>query len=325
MSCPHIVWRLALCLASLAPLACAPANAQDYPERPIRFIVPNPPGGGTDILARTIAQKTGQAMGWTLVVENRPGAGGNIGLDLAAKAAPDGYTIVMGESSNLAINPSLYGKLPYDSVRDFTPIVLVGAMPLVLVTGAQQPYRSLQDLVTAGRAGTLDMGSAGNGTVGHLAGEMFGKRAGITLLHVPYKGAAAVMNDTISGEVDFFFGSLPSVIGQIRAGKLRALAVSSAQRQNALPDVPTVAESGHPQFEANAWYGILVPSKTPDDIAATLGAAFGQVLASPDMRRTLAESGVEVLAWPSDRFGKFIASERAKWAQAVKDAGARVD
>jgi len=310
--------------ASLA-LVASGAWGQAYPERPIRFIVPNPPGGGTDILSRTIAGKLSEMLQWRIVVDNRPGAGGNIGLDLAAKATSDGYTIVMGETSNLAINPSLYSKLPYDSVRDFAPIIQVGSVPLVLVVSQSRPYRSLSDVVAAAKASKLTFASAGSGTVGHLAGELMKRTAGIELLHVPYKGAAPALTDVVGGQVDLFFASLPAAGPQVKAGRLRALAVSSARRAGAMPELATIAESGYPGFEASPWYGVLAPAGAEPAIVTRLNTEIARALRAPDVSARLANDGVELQAGAPQAFAAAIASERAKWAKVVKDSGARVD
>ena len=282
----------ALCALLLA--APAPAFAQAYPSKPIRFIVPNPPGGGTDTLSRVLANKLGELLQWQIVVDNRAGAGGNVGLDAAAKTPTDGHTVVMGEASNLAINPSLYAKLPYDPVKDFAPVALIGSVPLVLVVAADRPYNSLSSVIAAARAGSLTFASAGNGTVGHLVGEIWKRDAGVELLHVPYKGAAQAMTDVMGGQVDLFFASLPAAMPLIRSGKLRALAVTSAQRAASLPEVPTVAESGYRDFDSSTWYGVLVPAGTPPVIVARLNAEINRVLRSPDMQIRFANDGVVV-------------------------------
>jgi tripartite-type tricarboxylate transporter receptor subunit TctC len=296
-----------------------------YPAKPIRFIVPNPPGGGTDALSRTLAGKMSEVLQWQIVVENRPGAGGNVGLDAAAKSAPDGYTLVMGESSNLAINPYLYSKMPFDPVTDLAPVALIGEVPLVLVVAADKSLDSLPAIVTLARSARLSFASAGNGTVGHLVGEMWQRRAGVTLLHVPYKGAAQAITDLIGGQVDLFFASLPSALPLIRSGKLRALAVTSAARATQLPDVPTVAESGYPEFDASPWYGVLVPAGTPSSIVQRLNAEITRLLQTPELRARYASDGVEVRGGSSEAFGAFMASERTKWFKAVKDSGAKLD
>jgi tripartite-type tricarboxylate transporter receptor subunit TctC len=317
----RIIGALCACLI-LVPVT---ASSQAYPNRPIRFIVPNPPGGGTDVLSRTIATKMSDTLNWRVVVDNRPGAGGNVGLDLAAKSAPDGYTIVMGESSNLAINPTLYTKLPYDSIKDFAPITLIGSVPLVLVVAANKPYKSLADVVAAAKSNQLSFASAGSGTVGHLVGELMKRSAGIELLHVPYKGAAPALTDVVGGQVDLFFASLPAAAPQVKAGRLRALAVTTAQRAAAMPEVPTIAESGYKGFDASSWYGVLAPAGTPRAIVTQLNAEITRFLQLPDMKARLANDSVEVRAGTPEAFASFIAAERDKWAKAVKDSGVKVD
>ena len=228
------------------------AFAQAWPTKPIRFVVPFPPGGGTDIIARELSQAVAASTGWNFVIENKPGAGGNLGVDAAAKAAPDGYTLVLGQTSNLAINPTLYGKMPYDSQKDLAPIVLVANAPLVMVTGPNTPYKSLADAVSTAKSkpGKLNFASPGNGTVAHLTSEMFQRAAGVQTQHIPYKGAAQALTDVVSGNVDFYMSSVPTLIGHIKQGKLRPLAVTSAKRVDDLPDVPTINESGFKGFDA---------------------------------------------------------------------------
>ena len=318
-----ILRRLAV-LASLL-LLCVAASAQTYPNKPIRFIVPNPPGGGTDILSRTIASKLAETQQWQVVVDNRPGAGGAIGLDAAAKSAPDGYTIVMGETSNLAINPALNPKLPYDPVKDLAPVSLIGSVPLVLVVATDKPYKTVADVIAAAKTRSITFASSGNGTVGHLSGEILKRAAGIELVHVPYKGAAPAMTDLIGGQVDLYFASLPSAVPQMRNGKLRAIAVTTSQRAGSLPELPTIAESGHRDFATSAWYGVLVPSGTPAPIVKRLNEAVTHVVQLPDVRARLANDGVEIQAGPPERFASFIAAEMQKWAKAVKESGAKVD
>ena len=232
--------------------------------------MPFPPGGGTDTIAREPSQRVATATGWTFVIENKPGAGGNLGVDTAAKAAADGYTLVIGQTSNLAINPTLYAKMPYDSVKDLAPIVLLANAPLVMVTSTVTPYKTITEAVNAAKAkpGALNFASPGNGTVAHLTSELFQKAAGIQTQHVPYKGAAQALTDVISGNVELYMSSVPTLIGQIRNGKLRALAVTSAKRVDDLPDVPTINESGYKGFDAVTWFGLLAPAGTPKDVIA---------------------------------------------------------
>ena len=314
-------------LALAVSTFCSGALADAWPSRPIRVIVPFPPGGGTDVVARESAQQVSKTTGWTLVIENRPGAGGNLGVDAAAKAKPDGYTIVLGQTSNLAINPTLYSKMPYDSQKDLEPIVVLAKAPLVMVTGADSPYKTLTDVVTTGKArpGDLNFASPGNGTVSHLANEMFQKAAGVRTQHVPYKGVAQALTDIVSGTVDLYMSAVPTLIGQIRQGKLHPLAVTSAQRITDLPDVPTIAESGYPGFDAATWYGLVAPAGTPEAIITRLNTEFNAALKSPELSRRLADEGAQPVGGTPEEFKALIASEIPRWGQVVKDAGAKID
>ena len=264
--------RAAFALA-LATLLGA-AFADDYPGKPIRLIVPFPPAGGTDVLSRAIAQSITAGTKWVIVVDNKPGAGGNIGLDAAAKSPPDGYTIAMGQTANLAVNPALYSSMPYDPLKDFAPIALVSSQPLILVVASASPYKSLKDLVDAAKRspGKVNMASPSNGTIGHIGGELFQRRAGIKMTHVPYKGAGAAVTDIMGGSVDCLFGNSQAVGGLVAGGRLRALAVTSPKRLAAFPEVPTVAESGYPGFEAATWSGLVAPAGTPHAIVTRLNA-----------------------------------------------------
>ena len=320
-----IVLHAILALSACALMTPTTVAAQNYPSRPIRFIVPFPPGGGTDVLTRTLATALGENLQWKIVVDNRPGAAGSVGMDVAAKATPDGYTLVMGEASNLAIFPALFAKLPYDPVKDFQPITLVGSTELVLVVAADKPYKSLSDLMAAAKSKPLTMASAGSGGISHLVGEMLKQRAGIQLLHVPYKGAEPAMADVLAGHVDLYFAVVPAALGLIKNGRLRPLAVTTAQRASALPDVPTVAESGYSNFDASAWYGVLVPAGTPAAIVSRLNADITRVLQMPQTRARFEANGVAVQGGSAERFKTFIVSEIAKWGQAVKLSGAKID
>jgi tripartite-type tricarboxylate transporter receptor subunit TctC len=290
-----------------------------YPDKPIRLIVPFPPGGGTDIISRIVGDKLSSTLGWKVLVENKAGAGGTLGLDAAAKAKADGYTIVMGQTSNLSIAPSLMSGLPYDPVKNFTPVTLVDAAPLAITVGAGSPIKSLADLVAAAKAspGKLLFASPGNATVAHLAGEYFQKVAGIKYTHVPYKGTAQALPDVISGRASFFVASLESAMPQVKAGQLRAIAVTSAKRAKEWPDVPTVAESGFPGFEAITWFGIAVPAGTPEPIVARLHAEITKVLQLPDVKERL---GGELTTGPA-AFAALIKSDHDKWAGVIKEAG----
>lgn len=311
---------IALCLPATAP-------AQSWPAKPIRVIVPFPPAGGTDVLTRQLAEKISAATKWTLLIDNKPGAGGNIGLDALAKSAPDGYTIAMGQTANLAINPALYAKLPFDPLKDFAPIGLVSAQPVVLVVAADSPYRSLADVVAAAKArhDALTMASAGSGTVGHLAGELFARKAGVKFLHIPYKGASPAVTDLLGKQVDIMFANTQSVMTLVTAGKLRALAVSSAQRSKPLPAVPTISESGYKGFEAGTWSGLVAPAGTPADIIAKLNAEVAKVLARADFLEKLAADGSQPLGGSPQQFAEFLRAENAKWGVAVRESGAKVD
>lgn len=314
-------------LAVLALAALASAAAQEYPVRPIRLIVPFPPGGGTDIAARTISNKLSETVKWTFVVENKPGAGGNLGVEQAVKSPADGYTLVIGQTSNLAINPALYAKLPYDPLKDLSPVALIVSAPVVFVVTANSRYGSLADLVAAAKRdpGGVSFASPGNGTVSHLAGELLQHAAGVKLTHVPYKGAAQAMGDLLGGQVQSFMSSVPSALAQIRGGRLRAIAVTSAKRAVQLPDVPTIAESGYPGFEATTWYGLLAPAGTPGAVIARLSTELNRVLEMPEVRERLATEGGEVLGGSPERFASLLRADRAKWGRVVKESGAKVD
>lgn len=315
----------AFCALVLSLPALAPA--QTWPSKPIRVIVPFPPAGGTDVLTRQLAEKIAAATKWTLVIDNKPGAGGNIGLEALAKSAPDGYTVGMGQTANLAINPSLYAKMPFDASKDFAPLGLVSAQPMVLVVAGDSPYRSLADVVAAAKAKAdgLTMASAGSGTVGHLAGELFARRAGVKFLHIPYKGASPAVTDLMGRQVDLMFANTQSVMTLVTSGKLRALAVSSAQRVKPLPAVPTIAESGYPGFEAVTWSGLVAPAGTPGEIVTKLNAEIAKALARADFLEKLAAEGSQPLGGSPRQFAEFLRAEQAKWGAAVRASGAKAD
>ena len=303
------------------------ASAQSYPAKAIRIIVPFPPGGGTDIIAREVSQKVASTNGWTFVIENKPGAGGNLGVDAAAKSPADGYTLVIGQTSNLAINPTLYAKMPYDAQKDLVPIVLLANAPLVLVTGANSPYKTLADAVAATKAkpGGVNFASPGNGTVAHLTWEAFQKAAAIKTQHIPYKGANQALTDVISGNVELYMSSVPTLLGQIKQGKLRALAVSSAKRVDDLPNVPTINESGYKGFDAVTWFGFLAPAATPKDVVAKLNAEFNKALQQPELRKKLGDEGADPAGGSAEQFAKLIKEDAVRWGKVVKDSGVRLD
>ena len=303
------------------------ALAQAWPSKPIRVIVPFPAGGGTDIIARDVTQKVAAATGWVFVIDNRPGAGGNLGVDAVAKAPADGYTIVLGQTSNLAINPTLYASLPYNPQKDLAPIVLTASAPLVLVTGANTRYKTLADVVAAAKAtpGALNFASPGNGTVAHLTGELFQKAAGVKFQHVPYKGAAQALTDVLGGNVELYMSSVPTMLGQIKQGKVRALAVTSAKRTADLPNVPTINESGFKGFDAVTWFGFLAPAGTPKEVVALLNAEFNKALKLPELRNKLAAEGADPVGGTPEQFAALIKDDIVRWGKVVKESGARID
>ncbi len=304
--------------------ACA---AQTFPDRPIRLIVPFPPGGGTDIIARELGVAMNKTSGWSLVAENRPGAGGNLGVETAARSAPDGYTLVLGQTSNLAINPTLYTKLSYDPSKDLAPVALVATAPLVLVVATNSPYRTLADVVQEAKAhpGALNFASPGNGTVAHLTAELLQQSAGIQLQHIPYKGANQALNDLFGGQVQLFMSSIPTALGQIRTGKLRALAVTSGKRVAELPDVPTVSEAGYSGFDATTWFGLLAPAGTPEPVIQALNAAANKAMASADYQEKIRAEGGEVLGGTPQALADRLGHDRELWAGIVKKSGAKID
>lgn len=316
--------RILGCLA-LAAFSCGAISQQNYPTKPIRFIVPFPPGGGTDILARQVSNKLTERLKWNIVVDNRPGAGGNIGIEAAAKSPADGYTIVMGQTSNLAINPSLYSKLPYDPIKDLAPISLVGSSPIAITMSAKGPHKTLADVIAAAKAkpDTITYASSGNGTVSHLTGELLQRAAGVKMIHIPYKGAAQAFPDLIGGRVNMFLSSLETALPQVKAGTVRAIAITSNKRAPVLPDVPTVSET-YKGFEATTWFGILAPAKTPQPIVTKLSEEIGKVLQLPDVRDHMTAGGSEVKPGPTE-FAAVLKSDLAKWTKIVKESGAKVD
>ena len=302
-----------------------------YPNRPIVMIVPQAAGGTNDIVGRLVSQKLGEVLGTSAVVENRPGAGGNIGTQAVARAAKDGYTLLMTISSSQAINPALYKNAGFDPVKDFKPISLVGAVPNVLLVNPAFPAKSMAELVALAKAkpGQLQYASAGNGTLNHLLGEMLKSMAGIDLQHVPYKGVAPALNDVLGGQLPMLFASLPSALAHIKAGKLRALAVSGAARSPVLPDVPTVAETV-PDYSGTLWIGLFAPAGVPPEVLARLQDGMGNALADKDLRDKLEQQGVELAgtaARPvtSEQFAMLLNEDIAKWARIVKSSGASVD
>ena len=314
-------------LAALAFGATAlAAVAQDYPAKPIKLVVPFPPAGGTDLLAREVAHKVAANTKWTIVVDNRPGAGGNIGVDAVAKAPPDGYTLVMGQTSNLAINPTLYKSLPYDPLKDLAPIALVGEGPIALVVRADSKYKTLAELVAAAKAkpGSITMATPGNGTVAHLSGVRLMNASGAKFEHVPYKGAGAALPDLLGGNVDFFLSSVPTLQSHVASGKLRALAVTSLKRSPVMPAVPTIAET-YGGFDAVTWFGILAPARTPQPVIARLNTEINKALQDPAVRKAIEAEGGQVLGGSPQEFSARMKSEIASWSSVVRQSGATVD
>nr|WP_145545968.1 tripartite tricarboxylate transporter substrate binding protein [Variovorax boronicumulans] len=314
----------ALAAVCVSPMAAAQAA---WPSRPIRLVVPFPAGGGTDLIAREVANKVATTQGWSIIIDNKPGSGGNLGVDAAAKAPADGYTLVLGQTSNLAINPTLYPKLPYKPEKDLDAVGLVAQAPLVVVVAADSPYKTLADVIAAAKAkpASLNYASSGNGTVAHLAAEQLQKAAGVKFTHVPYKGAAQGATDLIGGQIQMYVSSVPTLIGYIKNGKMRALAVTSAQRTDDLPGVPTVAESGYKGFEAVTWFGVAGPDGLPKDVISKLNGAFNQALKDPEIKSKLAAQGADVRGGTPEEFAALIRSEIVRWGKTVHESGAKVD
>jgi len=318
------VARIAL-LALLVPAAPS-APAQGWPSKPIRLIVPFPAGATTDFLARVVADKIGPALGQTVVVENRAGAAGNVGTDLVAKSVPDGYTVVMGTVAQ-TISETLYTKLPFSIQRDLAPVALVARVPNVMEVHPSVPAKTVKEYIALARArpGQITFVSGGSGTSVHMSGEMLKMMTGIDIVHVPYKGAAPALVDLVGGHVMSMFDNLPSSMPHIRSGRLRALAVTTAQRYAALPDLPTVAEAGVPGYEASSWFGILGPAAMPREALARLNAEVNRAIRLPDVQERLAQEGAIVAPISPEEFGAFIRTEVAKWAKVVKASGAKAD
>ncbi len=301
---------------------------EKYPNRPVRVIVPFAAGGTTDIFARLIADKLSQTLGQQFVVENRGGAGGNIGADAVAKAAPDGYTLVMGTVGTHAINPSLYAKMPYDPLTDFEPVAFAAGVPnLMVVNPKNVKATSVKDFIAEAKAAPkkFSMASSGNGTSIHLSGELFKQMTGVEMPHVPYRGSGPAINDLVGGQVEVMFDNLPSSIEQAKAGNLRALAVTSAKRSPALPDVPTFAESGLAGFEASSWFALFAPKSTPAEITGRLNAEVRKALEGDDLKKRFTELGGEIMPLSPPELMEYVRAEHAKWAQVVKTSGAKLD
>jgi len=309
-------------------LTCAElVHGQAYPAKPIHLIVPFPPGGGNDTVARALAQELAPDLGQPVVVDNRPGAGGSVGAELAAKAPPDGYTLFLAGVGSHAVNPNVHARLPYDPVKDFTPITLVASAPSVLVVNPGVPARNVAELTAYARAnpGRLNYASNGNGSAAQLAAAMYAAMAHVKMVHVPYKGIAPAMTDLLGGEVQLMFGTVVALVPHIQAGKLRPLAVTSRKRSALLPDVPTLAESGFPDYQAGSWYGVLTPAGTPRPIVERLNGAIVRALKQPEVAKRLAAEGAEVIGSTPEEFAAHIKAELARVGEVVRAAGIRIE
>jgi tripartite-type tricarboxylate transporter receptor subunit TctC len=300
-------------------------SAEPYPVRPIRMIVGFAPGGGTDLTARPVAQKLSELLGQQVIVENRPGAAGNIATEQVVKAAPDGYTLLMGTIAALAINPSLYGNLRFDPETDLAPVIQVVDATNVLALHPSVPASSVEELIALAREKSLSAGSSGIGATGHLSIELFNLMAGVKLVHVPYKGGGPAMSDLVGGQVNLIFATTASAIPHLKSGRIKGIAVTTAKRSSLLPDLPTISEAGLDGFDANNWYGLVVPAKTPRAIIDQLNAEVTKVLAMPEVKTTLFNQGLDPAPGTPEQFGAYIRSERAKWAKVIKASGAKAE
>lgn len=314
---------------SLLVLAAAAglAGAQAYPNKAVRIIVPFPPGAGVDIVTRAVSARLAEALGQQLIVDNRAGAGGILGAEIAAKAAPDGYTVFMATAGILTVIPHLNNKAPYSVERDFLPVSLVASVPSVLVVHPSLPVKSVKDLIALAKAkpGAINYASTGNGTLPHLAAEFFKQQAKVNMVHIAYKGSAPATTDLLGGNVEVFFGNMLSVIEQVRSGRLRALAVTSLQRQAVAQDIPTMVESGFPGFEAGTWFGLLVPTGTPRDVVNRLHGDVVKAVRQPDVQKQLAGQGATTIGNTPEQFAAYIKSESAKWAKVLAASGVKAD
>lgn len=313
-----------LAASALASLACG-AGAQTYPSKPIRMVVPFAAGGPTDVYARAVGQELTKLLGQPVIVDNRPGAGGNLGADLVAKSPPDGYNVVLGAVGAFAVNMTLYPKMPYDVLRDFAPVSLVAIVPMVLVVNPGVPVKTPKELVELAKSkpGTLSYGSAGNGTSIHMSAEMFKAMTGIDMAHVPYKGAAPAMTDLIGGQVQLMFADATSVIPHVKSGKVRA--VAATKHVEAMPEVPTFAQSGFPSYDPTVWYGVFAPAGTPRDVVLKLNAGIAKSLQARDVRERLIGLGAQPTSSTPEEFTEFVRAEISRWGKVVKSSGATVD
>ncbi len=327
MRFPLCRWMAIAAFIASPGIHAADTTPDKYPAKPIRFIMPYPVGGSIDLGGRTAAQQVAENIGYQIVIDNRTGAGGTLGAELGARAAPDGYTIVMGGVGTLAISPGLSRKLGYDVARDFAPITLLATTPYVLVVPPSLPAKSIKELIALAKTqpGKVIYASGGSGSAPHLIGEVFRLKAGVDFLHVPYKGSVPAKIDLMAARVQMFFTGVPSVVSELKVGTLRALGVTSARRSASLPDVPTIAESGLPGFDVSPWFGILAPARTPPAIVARLNAEFVKALQTPTVRDTMVRNGFNSVGNTPHEFTSFIASERTQWAEAIRISGAKVE
>lgn len=318
---------LSIALAASMALAAPHAAAQSYPSMPIRILVGFSPGGGTDVMARLIGQKLTEAWNAQVVVENRPGAGGVLAADLTAKAAPDGYTLMIGHVNSHGIAPAAMSKMPYDAARDFAPVILIGTTPNMLVANAGTGAKSLDDIVRAARAnpGKLTFGSAGNGSSQHLATEMFKLAAKVDVLHIPYKGSGQMIPDLIAGQIGYSFDTMTAITPHVKSGKVTPIATTRLKRSPAYPNLPTVAELGYPGFDVSTWYGLMAPAGTPAEIVTKLNREVDRILTLPDVKEKLNSVGAEDGGGSPEQFGKFVRDEIAKYSKIVKEAGVKLD
>ena len=318
--------RIALIAAlALSPLIASRALADDFPSHPVKIVVPQTPGGASDALARIIGQKLGEKWKQPVVIDNRAGAGGNVGMEIVAAAPADGYTLLMSYVGTQAINGALYKKLPFDPGTDFAPVATLATLPFVMVSKPGGPFKTVAQVIAAAQSRSITYGSAGNGSVNHLLGEMFNAAAGVKLVHVPYRGAAPALNDLMGGQIDLVFTSLPSVAGSIRSGTLQPIAVTSAKRAASFDTIPTIAEAGFADFDVNPWFGLMAPKRTPPELIRKINRDIDEILRSKELIDAFAAQGAEPYATTPEAFGTALKADLVKWGQVVKASGASVD
>ncbi|SFC59820.1 Tripartite-type tricarboxylate transporter, receptor component TctC [Polaromonas sp. OV174] len=318
----RLLWSTLLVCTVAAPLAFADTA---FPSKPVRIIVPQTPGGASDALARIVGQKLGEKWGQPVIIENRPGAGGNVGMEAVIASAPDGYVLLMSYVGTQAINGALYRKLPFDPVNDFAPVATLATLPFVMVAKADAPFRTVPELIDAARKSRIAYGSAGNGSVNHLLGEMFNAAANVKLAHIPYRGAAPALQDLMGGQIQLVFTSLPSVAGALKSGGLHPIAVTSARRASAFAGIPTIAEAGFKNFDVNPWFGLMAPKRTPRELILKINKDVNEILRSPEIVASFAAQGAEPYVTPPDDFARVLQADAVKWGEVVRASGAQVD